>query len=178
MTALVVRDEVVLFAEAREDAVPHLLVRHERVDKDEPRRVVVVDALGDLDVQLDSFLDLDIVLGLLRLGQGDADVAHVANVERDEQARDHVVRRGDGRHFEQLLVVLEELLELVKARLRHLDVVGRSVGEAERGGLEGREDARCGRRRQRRVQVTDDGQLLSRESGIDPDVRMVCRVGG
>jgi pimeloyl-ACP methyl ester carboxylesterase len=38
-----------------------------------------IDALGDLDVQLDSRFDLDVVLGLLRLGQGDADVAYVTN---------------------------------------------------------------------------------------------------
>lgn len=130
-----------------------------------------------MHVQRDAVVDLDVVLGLLGLGERDADGAHVADVERDEEARDHVVRRGDGRGLEELLVVLEVLRELVKDRLRDVDAVGGRVGEAEGGGLERREDARRGRGRERRVQVADDGELLVSETGVGADVSVICERG-
>lgn len=124
-------------------------------------------------MQLDAVLDLDVVLGLLRLWQRDADRADVAHVERDEQARHHVVGRGDRRRLEELLVVLEVLPELVDERLRDVDVEGRRVGKAESGGLERREDARRSRSRKGRVQVADDRELLVGEAGIRTDVSVV-----
>ena len=105
MSTLVVRDEVVLLGQAREDLAPHLLVRHERVDKDKPRGTVV--ALGDEDLERDASVDFDVVLLLDGLGERDFERAHVSDVEGDEETRHHVVRGHDGGRLEELLVVLE-----------------------------------------------------------------------
>lgn len=48
MATLIIRNEVVLLGQSRQDSIPHFLVRHERVDEDEPRGVVV--SLGDADM--------------------------------------------------------------------------------------------------------------------------------
>lgn len=169
---LVKSDEVVLLGEARQDAVPHLLVGHERVDEDEPRCRAV--PLGYANVEPDTLLDLDVVLLLGSLGEGNADIAHVSDVEGDEEARDHVVGSDDGGSLEELLVVLEVGLELVDASLRDVDREGRSVGEAKGGGLEGREGSRRGGRRKGSVKVADDGELRSGKASILSDVSVVC----
>jgi hypothetical protein len=164
VSALVVGEKVVRLAQSGKNKVPHLLVRHKRVDEDEPRRIL--RSLRNLDMNLHSRLDLDVVLTLLGLRKRHALLAEVSDVKGDEKAGNHVVGRNDGGRFEKLLVVLQVLLELIDARLRNDDVVGRGVGEAKGGGLVGGKGS---------VKVADNGELLSGETGIGADVSVVCR---
>ena len=122
MTTLIERQEVVLLAQARQRGVPHRLIRHQRVDKDEPRRFLVAEAFGDLDVERDALFDLDVVCRLLRLGKGKHVGRDVAYIERDEEARHHVVGRGHGGTFDELLVAVQVGFQIINAALRDRDV--------------------------------------------------------
>lgn len=171
VAALVEREQVERLRKTRQNLAPHLLVRHERVDKDEPRCATV--PLRNTNVKLDASLDLDDVLRLRRFRKSDGLFAHISNVESDEEARDHIVGRDDGGGLEELLIVLEVRLELVQLGLRNHDGEGGRIGKTEGGGLDGGEG--CGGERQGKggVEVADDGELRCRESSVDSNVCVV-----
>lgn len=83
VTSLIEREQVVLFRQTRERGVPHRAVGHERVDKYEPWRALVVRPNRSLHVELDALCDLDEMLLLLRLGKRKTVGAHFAHVQRD-----------------------------------------------------------------------------------------------
>lgn len=126
-------------------------------------------------MKLDASLNLDIVLRFRRLRKSNGLLAHISDVESDEEARDHVVGRDDGGGLEELLVVLEVRLQLVQLGLRNDDGEGGSVGETESSGLDGGERCGGGGKGEGGVEVANNGKLRSRESSIDSNVSVVCR---
>lgn len=172
MTPLIERQEAVLFRQARQDVVPHPRVRHQRVDKDEPRRISLVP-FGQFDVDLDSAFDFDVMFRFVRLWERNGGAVHVADIERDEQPRDHVVCGCRGSDFEKLLIVFEVRFQLVDHFLGHGDREGRGVCEPEGSSLQCRQRRRRVDCWQRCVKIANYGQLLGGETSVRSDVSMV-----
>jgi hypothetical protein len=65
------------------------------------------------------------------------------------------------------------LFKVVKSRLRNGNVEGRGVGETKCGSLESGERSWRTRKREGSVKISDDSELLSRETSILSNVNMI-----
>lgn len=176
VASLVIADDVEVRREAADDNVPHRQVGEDRVDQDEPR--LGVGMLDHAHMELDAVLDRHVDLLQLRAGERHRHVAVVRDVQRDEQARDHVVRGGRGGRLDDQLVDLgfvadtlgQLRLERAKDVVGHADVARHGVGILERRGLERRERSGRGRAGQRAAEVAGDGELGRRETFAAADL--------
>lgn len=100
--SLIVEDEIVLCGQSRSHVVPHRQVRQQRVDKDQPRPVL--SDLRDFDVELYPARDRDFDMADLGSRIWHRLVIFFADVESNEQTRDHVVGSHGGGRFEDELV--------------------------------------------------------------------------